>query len=104
MAAVPKMFPAQDVWVEYDDASDTVTVTPDSVSKETKVCFKNSKGKLKIVFLSPTGKETDTLTDTEECILTVGGSYHFKCFFTGPNGETDSPKNGGVIVVSPLRP
>jgi len=116
MSALPKVFPdgavaasenstaTQDVWVEYDETNDAVSVSPESVSKGTKVCFKTSKGTLKVVFLSPTGKETDTLTDTDECYLTVGGSYHFKCFFTGLDGKTDSPKNGGVIIVAPTRP
>lgn len=95
----------QEIHVEYN-GSNSVTVTPTSVSKGTTARFKDPKGgKLRIVFLSPTGKATDHVLDSELCTLTVGGMYHFKCFFTGADGvERESPTNGGVIEVSPVRP
>ena len=114
MSALPQLIPdganassasarVQDIMVEYDETNEAVSVTPDAVKKGTSVRFKCSKGSLKIVFLSPTGKETETLTDSDVCKLTIGGAYHFKCYFTLPNG-TESPENGGVLDVLPHRP
>src|SRR5262245_18013118 len=114
MSALPKPVPdgatplrdagnVKEIAVEYDDTTETVSVTPDSVSKGTSVRFKNSKGKLTITFLSPTGKEFETFTDGDTCQMIIGGTYHFKCSFTGPDG-TESPTSGGVIDVMPRRP
>ena len=96
----------QDIWVAYDAATDGVTVTPDQVPKGTAVRFLDpAKGKLRIVFLSPSGLETEPVLDSHLCLMVVGGTYHFKCFFT-PVGATSeiSPKYGGVIDVVPQRP
>jgi hypothetical protein len=98
--------PAKEISVDYNETSYAVTVSPEKIDKDTCVRFKNPKGgKLRIVFLSPTGKETDTVTDSDTCTLTVGGFYHFKCFFTPPGSNNEiSPKTGGVIDVIPHRP
>ena len=97
--------PDIEISVEYNEATDSVTVTPTTVKKNSCVRFKNPKGKLRIVFLSPTGKETDEVLDSDTCMLTVGGTYHFKCFFTAYGAKTEiSPKTGGVIDVIPPRP
>jgi hypothetical protein len=95
----------KEIQVAYNGTS-SVTVLPDSVSKGTTARFKDPRGgKLRIVFLSPTGKATDQVLDSELCTLTVGGMYHFKCFFTDKDGvERESPADGGVIEVSPVRP
>jgi hypothetical protein len=96
----------QEVCVSYDETNDGVTVTPDIVDKGTTVRFTDRNGgKLRIVFLSPTGKESDSVLDSQLCTMVIGGIYHFKCFFT-PVGATHevSPQNGGEIVVSPNRP
>jgi hypothetical protein len=96
----------QNIWVAYDQPKDGVTVNPDQVEKGTTVQFLDpNKGKLRIVFLSPTGKESETVSDSQVAVMAIGGVYHFKCFFT-PVGATHekSPTNGGVIVVSPERP
>ena len=115
MSALPQLTPdgsdlaparstnVQDIFVEYDETNDGVTVTPDNVKKGSSARFKCSKGPLKITFLSPTGKEMETLTESDICALTVGGTYHFKCSFTTADG-TESPTNGGVIDVLPRRP
>ncbi|HKR97500.1 MAG TPA: hypothetical protein VJW55_19140 [Candidatus Angelobacter sp.] len=102
----PKDLPdVQDILVDYDEITYAVTVTPDTVAKGTSVRFKYPDGKLTIVFLSPTGDEIETLTDTDVRQLTIGGSYHFKCFFTEPDGSVHEGSNdGGVIIVSPTRP
>lgn len=96
----------QDVWVEYDDVEEVVTVTPGQVDKGTTVRFKDPKGgKLRIVFLSPSGKETDAVQDSDPCTLIIGGTYHFECFFSYADGRPDiNPANGGVIDVVPQRP
>lgn len=96
----------QEISVGYDEINDSVIVTPEAVRKGTTVRFKDPKGsKLRIVFLSPNGKEVETVSDSESYKLTTGGSYHFKCFFTlpGASGEV-YPKSGGVIDVMPRRP
>jgi hypothetical protein len=95
----------QEISVRYDEATDAVTVTPEKVSKGTTARFKNPEGGLRIVFLSASGKEMESVSDSELCKLTIGGTYHFKCFFTfaGANGEI-SPESGGVIDVVPQRP
>jgi hypothetical protein len=98
----------KDIWVSYDEANDGVILDPDplAVNKDTTARFRDPNGgKLRIVFLSPTGKETDEVLDSETYTLTVGGTYHFKCFFIAPGSTTEkNPKNGGVIDVIPQRP
>jgi hypothetical protein len=105
--STPKMGPkVLTIWVAYDKANDGVTVNPGQVDKGTTVQFLDpDKGKLRIAFLSPTGRESDTVLDSHVAMMVIGGVYHFKCFFT-PVGATHeiSPTNGGVIVVSPERP
>jgi len=105
-ATVPADLPdVQDILVDYDPETKAVSVTPDTVGKRTFVRFKYPDGKLTIVFLSPTGNETETLTDTDIRQLTVGGSYHFKCFFTESDGSVyEGSGDGGVIIVSPTKP
>jgi hypothetical protein len=107
MAAIPQVsVDVHDIDIDYNESTGAVTVTPTWVDKNTTVRFKNPKGgKLRIVFLSPTGKETDTVLDSELCTLSVGGTYHFKCFFTPSGAKNEiSPKSGGVIDVVPQRP
>lgn len=96
----------QDIWVAYDIANDGVTVTPEYVAKGTAVRFLDpNKGKLRIVFLSPAGEECDQVPDSQVTVMTIEGTYHFKCFFTPVGGTHEfSPKNGGVIIVSPTTP
>jgi plastocyanin len=78
----------QDIHLRYDEATWGVTVTPDTVHKGTTVHFVNPDGgKVRVVFLSPRGNETDAVKDSESCLLAIGGTYHFKCFFL-PEGAT----------------
>ena len=94
-----------DVWVEYDEENDGVSVTPTAVHKDKVVRFRNSKGhNLRIEFLSPAGDDCDMVTDSQLYRLKIGGTYHFKCYFTPVGGEEFSPSNGGVIDVEPQRP
>jgi hypothetical protein len=112
MAAIPQVTPdgnyvaSTEISVTYNESTEGVTVSPTWVNKNTTVRFKNPKGgKLRIVFLSPTGKDCETVLDSELCKLTVGGTYHFKCFFTLPGTNNEiGPKSGGVIDVTPTRP
>jgi len=104
--AVPAASPVvKEITVAYDYAKKTVSVSPDTVDKGTSARFKNPNGKLTIVFLSPTGREIETIADTDVCHLVIGGSYHFKCFFTDSDGAVhEGPNDGGVIIVSPTQP
>jgi len=91
----------KDIWVAYDEANDGVTVNPGTVDKGTTVRFLDPNGgKLRIVFLSPTGNQCDPVANRQLCTMVIDGIYHFKCFFTPVGGTREiSPKNGGVIVV-----
>ena len=102
-AAGPKV---QDIWVAHDAANDGVTVTPGQVDRGSTVRFLDpNKGKLRIVFLSPTGKESETVLDSHVAMMGIDGIYHFNCFFIPAGGTQEiSPKNGGVIVISPPLP
>ena len=95
-----------DILVAYDKTNDGVIVTPGEVRKGSTVRFKDpAGGKLRIKFLLPNGKESDPVMDSETYTLTVGGTYHFKCFFTLPGTTREiSPRYGGVIDVMPQRP
>ena len=114
MAAIPQVAPlgkraaatdVQEISVTYNESTAGVTVSPTWVNKNTTVRFKNPNGgTLKIAFLSPTGKETETVLDSEVCTLSVGGTYHFKCYFTRPGASPEIPESGGVIDVIPTRP
>ncbi|HEV3041249.1 MAG TPA: hypothetical protein VHA33_26010 [Candidatus Angelobacter sp.] len=98
----------QEISVEYDEATDSVKVTPQEIEKGehgAKVCFKNPQGaKLRIQFLLPNGEETRFIADSETYLLSVGGTFHFKCFFTFPGARNEVPKYGGVIDILPRRP
>ena len=104
-AVHPNLADVQEISVQYDEVKDAVMVSPGQVSKGSTVRFKNPDGRLRIVFLSPSGKEMEAVSDSELCKLTIGGTYHFKCFFSsvGQNDEI-SPASGGVIDVVPQRP
>jgi hypothetical protein len=96
----------QDIALDYDESTYAVTVTPDSVQTNTTVRFMNPKGaKVRVVFLSPRGNETDTVLDSESCTLTVGGIYHFKCFFLPKGATTEiTSATGGGVEVQPHKP
>jgi hypothetical protein len=96
----------QDVWVAYDEINDGVTVVPEQVVKGTTVRFQDPEGgKLRIVFLSPNGKETDLVLDSDLYQMEIGGTYHFKCFFAHQRDPVEiSPRNGGILDVVPQRP
>lgn len=96
----------QEILVTYDPLSGGVTVNPGTVDKGTTVRFKDPKGgRLRVVFLSPEGNETDEVLDHDSCTMIVGGIYHFKCFFTLPGTTTEiASKTGGLLEVYPPRP
>lgn len=94
-----------EILVEYDSTTGGVTVNPDLVNKGTTVRFRDPTGnKLRIVFLSPEGCETDKVLDTDSCTMIIGGIYHFLCYFTPPGGTEFAAKTGGVLEVHPPRP
>src|SRR5262245_18163545 len=52
----------QDIELRYDESTYSVTVTPDSVAKGTTVRFVNPDGgKVRVVFVSPRGNESDAV-------------------------------------------
>lgn len=96
---------ATEILVEYDPTTDGVKVSIDQVPKGTTVNFRDPNGcKLRIVFLSPEGGETDTVLDTDVCTMIIGGIYHFLCYFTPPGGTEGPAKTGGVLEIYPPRP
>jgi hypothetical protein len=95
----------QDIILDYDPTTYEVTVTPEDLKKDETICFKGKNGTtVRVVFLSPFGDEILVMTDSETRTLTVGGFYHFKCFFTPPGGKEIQATTGGVIDVQPHRP
>jgi hypothetical protein len=96
----------QDIQLDYDESTYAVTVTPDSVQHNTTVRFVNPKGaKVRVVFLSPRGNETDTVLDSQSCMLEIGGIYQFKCFFLPKGATTEiSSATGGGVEVIPHKP
>jgi hypothetical protein len=110
--------PPTTISVTYKETSDmtvtppqkkyTVAVKPDQVNKdlEMPVRFVNPDGgKVRIVFLSPMGKETDEVQDSQLCNLTVGGFFHFNCYFTPPGATKEFPATtGGTLDVIPHKP
>jgi hypothetical protein len=95
----------KEIVLDYDLATGAVTVTPDTVEKGTTICFKGREGKVKVraVFLSPFGDDTVEMHDSQNRTLTVGGIYHFRCFFTEPGGK-EIALTGGILDVPPNRP
>lgn len=90
------------------DATYGVTVNPDQVDKNSQmpIYFMNPDGDtVKVAFLSPTGQETEEVFDSQLCTITVGGFYHFNCYFT-PRGATIPIKAtvGGTLDVLPHKP
>jgi hypothetical protein len=86
------------------DANGRVTVTPGEVKTNTNVRFTSPLGALKIVLLSPSGKEAEVLTDADVFIPAIAGTYRFRCFYTpggiGTQGALGTVSaEGGVIVV-----
>lgn len=95
----------QDIILEYDPTSYAVTVTPEQVNKNETICFKGTNGNsVRVVFLSPFGDEVLEMADSQTRMLSVGGFYHFKCFFTPPGGTEIQAETGGILDVQPHRP
>jgi hypothetical protein len=96
--------PVVPIMLEYDPTTYAVTVTPSIVAKGATICFQCSKAKVRVVFLSPFGDDGPELKDSEPRTFTVGGIYHFRCFFQVDGyPEIESP-TGGVADVQPYRP
>lgn len=97
----------QVIQIDWDPtAPGGVTVKPPKVKPGTTVRFENSKGeKVRIVFLSSDGKETDSVADSQTYTLATEGTFSFECFFTAPGLTKETKaKVGGVIVVTPHVP
>ena len=99
-----------EIVLDYDPETGVVTATPGTVEegtiikKDTTICFKGREGKVRVVFLSPFNDKTVEMPDSEERKLTVGGVYHFRCFFIEPGGREIEGRTGGILDVQPNRP
>jgi hypothetical protein len=92
-----------EIVLDYD-SDFNVTVTPDTVENGDTICFKAREGRVRVVFVSPFNDDTVEMLDSEERKLTVGGVYHFRCFFTEPGGREIAGSTGGILDVQPNRP
>jgi hypothetical protein len=94
----------QEIILDYDPEYG-VTVTPEEVGRGETICFKGKNGTtVRVIFVSPFGDELLEMVDSETRKLTVGGIYHFKCFFTPVGGTEIASKTGGILDVQPHRP
>ncbi len=95
----------QEIILDYDPETYGVKVTPGEVGRGETICFKGKNGtKVRVIFVSPFGDELPEMADSETRRLTVGGIYHFKCFFTPVGGKEIASKTGGILDVQPHRP
>ena len=96
----------KEIVLDYDLETRAVTVTPDTVDKGTTICFKSREGKVKVrvVFVSPFNDNTVEMFDSQNRTVTVGGIYHFRCFFIEPGGREIEGLTGGILDVPPHRP
>ena len=94
-----------EIVLDYDPTTLKVSANPEVVNKDSTVCFVSPEGKVRVVFVSPFSDDTVEMLDSEERKLTVGGFYHFRCFFTenGAAGESEA-RTGGILDVQPHRP
>jgi hypothetical protein len=97
--------PVVPIMLEYNPTTYAVSVTPSTVAKGATICFTCSTGSVRVVFVSPFNDDGPQLSMSEPRTVTVGGLYHFRCFFKASeyDQEVASP-TGGVIDVQPHRP
>lgn len=99
-----------EIVLDYDLETRAVTATPGTVEKGTiiekgtTICFKGREGKVRVVFVSPFNDNTIEMLDSQNRTLTVGGIFHFRCFFTEPGGREIEGRTGGILDVQPNRP
>jgi hypothetical protein len=77
--------PVVPIMLEYNPTTYAVSVTPSIVAKGATICFNCSQGSVRVVFVSPFNDDGPQLLDSEPRTLTVGGIYHFRCFFKQTN-------------------
>lgn len=94
-----------EIELDYDPTTYAVSVTPSTIQKGSTICFTNPKGKVRVVFISPFNDDGPEMLDSAQRKLTVGGIYHFRCFFKASDysKEIQSP-TGGILDVQPHRP
>lgn len=95
----------QEIILDYNTQTYEVTVKPELVKRDETICFIGKNGtKVRVIFVSPFGDELLEMADSETRMLSVGGFYHFKCFFTPKGGKEIQSKTGGILDVQPHRP
>ena len=94
----------QKIVLDYDPITHIVTATPEKVDKDTTIYFTSPRGKVRVVFVSPFDDNTIEVLDSQVRTATVGGIYHFRCFFTEPGERESEGRTGGILDVQPNRP
>ena len=94
----------QEIILDYDPQTGKVTATPEKVDKDSTIYFTSPRGKVRVVFVSPFDDNTVEMLDSEMRTPTVGGVYHFRCFFTEPGERESEGHTGGILDVQPNRP
>jgi|SRR6185437_14590132 hypothetical protein len=93
----------QEIVLDYD-SNKIVTATPEKVDKGSTIYFTSPRGKVRVVFVSPFDDNTIEVLDSQIRTATVGGVYHFRCFFTEPGEGESEGRTGGILDVQPNRP
>ena len=94
----------QEIILDYDPKTYAVMVSTWQVNKGETICFRGARGKVRIVFVSPFGENLMEMADSEPRTLTVGGLYHYRCYFTPYGGKEIEGATGGILDVQPHRP
>jgi hypothetical protein len=94
---------AQKIVLDYD-SNYKVTATPEKVDKDTTIYFTSPRGRVRVVFISPFDDNTIEVLDSVMRTPTIGGIYHFRCFFTEPGERESEGRIGGILDVQPNRP
>jgi plastocyanin len=100
----PSMPIDQEIILDYDPKTYAVMVNTSQVNTGDTICFRGARGEVRVVFISPFGDDTIEMADSEPRTLTVGGHYHYQCYFTPYGGKEIQGKTGGILDVQPHRP
>jgi hypothetical protein len=94
----------QEIILDYDPKTYAVMVNISQVNKGETIWFRGARGKVRVVLVSPFGDSTIEVADSEPRTLTVGGFYHFQCYFTPYGGTEIAGQTGAILDVQPHRP
>lgn len=99
MSAVAReiLAPTHNITLWWDKDGKLTMDMPKTVNVGDSVRFSSPQGTVNVVFLSPFGDPTVSLTENNVAKLEKGGIYHFQCSLNG-NPPADE---GGVIDIMP---